>query len=942
MGSRVGVCLLLVFLLIFMAMAEANVNEDISALQGLQQVLQHTPASWTKGSDPCGESWVGIQCYNSRVTSIKLSSMNLTGELSEDIGLLSELLILDLSYNQGLTGRLDPSIGNLTKLTHLILVGCGFSGTIPDAIGSLKQLRVLSLNSNCFSGKIPPSIGNLSNLYWLDLADNKISGTIPVSDGKTPGLDMLLKARHFHFGRNQLSGEIPSKLFSSEMTLIHVLFERNQLTGSIPSTLGLVQSLKVLRLDGNALSGPVPSNLNNLTDVNEMFLSNNQLTGPLPNLTGMNLSYVDMSNNTFDATDFPLWLSTLTYLTTVVMENTRLRGKVPDSLFSLPQLQTVILRNNQLNGYLDVGPSYSNQLKCIDMQNNSIDGFMERGGFHVKLILVENPVCTESDQDKPYCTVQLSNYSYLTPKQCGHVPCASNKILSPNCWCAHPYRGTLFFKAPSFSDLGNPNIYMDLEGSLMKSFKIHQLPVDSLSLSNPATNRDHYFVLKLDLFPCDQDHFNQTGISNIGFLLSNQTFKPPILFGPYNFIGEMYGYFAGSNKSSNTIIIVGAAVGGSVLLLFSLIAGIYAFHQRRRALRAVSWDRHRSSGDVPQLKGARTFSFEEIKKFTNNFSETNGIGSGGYGKVYRGTLPNGELVAIKRAKPRSTQGGHEFKTEIELLSRVHHKNVVSLVGFCCEQGEQILVYEYIPNGTLYQSLAGKLGIRLDWMRRLRIAIGAARGLQYLHELANPPIIHRDIKSNNILLDKHLNAKVCDFGLSKLFGDEEKGHVSTQVKGTLGYLDPEYYMTQQLTEKSDVYSFGVLMLELITAKQPIAKGKYIVREVMQIIDKTKVLYNLHEILDPTILASRPRGLEKFVDLAMSCLRETRFARPAMGEVVKEIENIMLIAGLCPNAESASTLTSEEGSSKWLDHPLSDEKLKPSLIVSTNLNISLIWL
>ncbi|CAH2042862.1 unnamed protein product [Thlaspi arvense] len=163
-----------------------------------------------------------------------------------------------------------------------ILVGCGFSGTIPDAIGSLKQLRrhtakkeartlaqaALSLNSNCFSGKIPPSIGNLSNLYWLDLADNKISGTIPVSDGKTMGLDMLLKARH-------------------------------------------------LRLDGNALSGPVPSNLNNLTDVNEMFLSNNQLTGPLPNLTGMNLSYVDMSNNTFDATDFPLWLSTLTYLTTV-------------------------------------------------------------------------------------------------------------------------------------------------------------------------------------------------------------------------------------------------------------------------------------------------------------------------------------------------------------------------------------------------------------------------------------------------------------------------------------------------------------------------------------------------------------------------------------------------------------------------------------------------
>nr|XP_016434361.1 PREDICTED: probable leucine-rich repeat receptor-like protein kinase At5g49770 [Nicotiana tabacum] len=152
---------------------------------------------------------------------------------------------------------------------------------------------------------------------------------------------------------------------------------------------------------------------------------------------------------------------------------------------------------------------------------------------------------------------------------------------------------------------------------------------------------------------------------------------------------------------------------------------------------------------------------------TNNFSETNDIGSGGYGKVYRGTLPNGHLVAVKRALQGSMQGALEFKTEIELLSRVHHKNVVGLVGFCFDQAEQMLVYEYIPSGTLKDGLSGKTGIRLDWMRRLKIALGAARGLQYLHDLVNPPIIHRDIKSNNILLDERLNAKVADFGLSKL-------------------------------------------------------------------------------------------------------------------------------------------------------------------------------
>jgi serine/threonine protein kinase len=183
-------------------------------------------------------------------------------------------------------------------------------------------------------------------------------------------------------------------------------------------------------------------------------------------------------------------------------------------------------------------------------------------------------------------------------------------------------------------------------------------------------------------------------------------------------------------------------------------------------------------------------------------------------KVYKGTIANGQMAAIKRAQQGSMQGAAEFKNEIELLSRVHHKNLVSLVGFCYEQGEQMLVYEYIPNGTLrenlmgnthryhyqhiftnycmfvnkvgsnYSLIAGKGGMHLDWMTRLRIAIGSAKGLAYLHELANPPIIHRDIKSTNILLDESLTAKVADFGLSKLLSDTQKGHVSTQVKGTL--------------------------------------------------------------------------------------------------------------------------------------------------------------
>uniref|UniRef100_A0A2N9HJQ1 non-specific serine/threonine protein kinase n=1 Tax=Fagus sylvatica TaxID=28930 RepID=A0A2N9HJQ1_FAGSY len=683
----------------------------------------------------------------------------------------------------------------------------------------------ISLNSNHFSGQVPPSIGNLSNLLWLDLTDNQLDGPIPVSKGSTPGLDMLFNCRH-------------------------LLFDGNQLTGSIPSTLGVVQTLEVVRFDGNALSGPMPSNFNNLTNLTEMYLSNNKLTGPVPNLTGMNLlSYVDISNNTFDVSDAPSWFSTLKSLTTlyslppphlclspslnVIMENTQLQGEIPVALFSLTQLQTVVLKRNQLNGSLVLGTTHSNKLKLIDLQDNFISELKGKEGYNAMLILKGNPICEETGALERYCTVSQSNFSYSTQMNCMAVPCSSDQISSPNCRCAYPYTGTLNFQALSFSDLGNNSKYIILEESLMQSFHSHQLPVDSVSLTldNPVKASSEYLEVKLKVFPYGQVNFNRTGISSIGFMLSNQTFKPPKMFGPFQFIGDKYEKYTESHKSSSIGIIIEAAVGGSILLLHNGIrAGV--------------------SGHAPEVKGVRWFSLKELQKYSKHFAEANEIGSGGYGKVYQGSLPTGQLIAIKQAKKESLQEGLEFKTEIELLSRVHHKNLVSLVGFCFEKGERILVYEYVPNGSLKDSLSGKSVIRLDWIRRLRVALGAARGLAYLHEFANPPIIHRDIKSNNILLDESLNAKVADFGISKPIAESESSHVITQVKGTMGYMDPEYYMTHRLTEKSDVYSFGVLMLELITARKPIEKGKYIVREVQEAMDKTKDLYNLHEFLDPS--------------------------------------------------------------------------------------------
>ncbi|KAH0465694.1 hypothetical protein IEQ34_005797 [Dendrobium chrysotoxum] len=913
--------------------------QDAAALLSLRSQWTNTPPSWSTSDDPCDTNWDGVFCNDSRVTVVRLSTMGIRGTLSGDIGQLTELRSLDLSFNNELGGPLSPNIGNLKQLTTLILAGCDFSGEIPSELGNLQQLSFLygspwlilkysysvipnsifnsfqfifhrALNSNKFSGKIPASLGGLSNLYWLDLADNQLSGPLPISTHKAPGLDQLLHTKHFHFNKNKLSGNIPDKLFSSSMSLIHLLFDGNQFTGEIPVSLGLVQTLGVVRLDKNYLSGSVPENINNLTQLTEFNLANNKLGGPLPDLSGMTaLNYVDLSNNSFDPSETPAWFSELSSLTVLVIESGGIHGKVPEKLFSFPQLEQVILDNNQFNGTLTMGDTISEQLQIVNFRDNLLSSFTVTSKYNKSLILIDNPVCDTQLSNTVYCRPQQQQLSapYSTSiTHCGKISCQMGQSLSPqSCTCAYPYQGLMVFRAPRFRDVTNATLFQSLESSFWMKLGL-----------TPGS---------VKLFPSDGMYFSRSEVLRIGFDLSNQTYKPPPMFGPYYFIATPYPFPDQGGKSSmSTGVIIAISVGCALLFVGLVGAGIYALLQKKRARKAMeisrpfsSWaNSNKDSEGAPQLKGARWFSYDELKKSTNEFSQVNEVGSGGYGKVYRGILSTGQLVAIKRAQHGSMQGGLEFKTEIELLSRVHHKNLVGLVGFCFDQGEQMLVYEFIPNGTLRDSLTGKSGIQLDWKRRLRIALGSARGLSYLHELANPPIIHRDVKSSNILLDDNLTAKVADFGLSRLVSDGEKGHVSTQVKGTLGYLDPEYYMSQQLTEKSDVYSFGVVMLELITARQPIEKGTYIVREVKMSMKKNdEEFYGLKKILDPLILSTvNLTGFGRFIELAMRCVEESAADRPTMGEVVKEIEAILQNDGLNTNSTSASSSATDFGNTK----------------------------
>nr|XP_043614020.1 proline-rich receptor-like protein kinase PERK1 [Erigeron canadensis] len=295
-----------------------------------------------------------------------------------------------------------------------------------------------------------------------------------------------------------------------------------------------------------------------------------------------------------------------------------------------------------------------------------------------------------------------------------------------------------------------------------------------------------------------------------------------------------------------------------------------------------------------------TFSYEELAMATDGFSESNVLGQGGFGYVYKGVLPNGKEVAVKSLKAGSGQGEREFQAEVEIISRVHHKHLVSLVGYCISGDQRMLVYEFVPNNTLEFHLHGKNRPVMEFATRMRIALGSAKGLAYLHEDCHPKIIHRDIKAANILIDYNFEAKVADFGLAKITSDVAT-HVSTRVMGTFGYLAPEYASSGKLSEKSDVFSYGVMLLELITGRRPVDSANAFMDD--SLVDWARPLLtraledgNLNAIVDPRLRDYNQTEMARMVSCAAVCVRHSARRRPKMSQVVRALEDDVSLADL----------------------------------------------
>ncbi|XP_038717532.1 probable serine/threonine-protein kinase PBL21 isoform X5 [Tripterygium wilfordii] len=331
-----------------------------------------------------------------------------------------------------------------------------------------------------------------------------------------------------------------------------------------------------------------------------------------------------------------------------------------------------------------------------------------------------------------------------------------------------------------------------------------------------------------------------------------------------------------------------------------VVSGVFVLVENEK----LNGNGHGKNSSQTSDGGARSFPFRELATATRNFREANLIGEGGFGRVYKGRLESGQVVAIKQLNRDGLQGFHEFIVEVLMLSLLHHVNLVTLIGYCTAGDQKLLVYEYMPMGSLEDHLFDLDPDKepLSWNTRIKIAVGAARGLEYLHCKANPPVIYRDLKSANILLDNDFNPKLSDFGLAKLGPVGDNTHVSTRVMGTYGYCAPEYAMSGKLTVKSDIYSFGMVLLELITGRKAIDFSRR--QEEQSLVSWSRPFLKdqkrFPQLVDPLLQGRCPRRcLNYAIAITAMCLNEEQNFRPFIGDILMALE---YLACQCSNFEA----------------------------------------
>ncbi|KAH7657217.1 Non-specific serine/threonine protein kinase protein, partial [Dioscorea alata] len=949
-------CLLLV-LSFFMSFSVSitETQTDHLALKNFKDGVTQDPKgilrSWNQSTHFC--QWAGVTCSNpkhpQRVTSLDLSSQNLTGTISPsitnltflsklylmennldgqiplNIGHLYRLQYLNLSYNS-MHGEIPASLSNCTNLRLIDLYHNYFSGNIPSELGSLIKLNIFVLFSNSFTGIIPASLGNLSSLKEINLGNNQLHGPIPKELGH------LQRMIYLSMGYNKLSGLIPLSLFNLT-SLYYLYLSHNMLEGELPSSMcTTLYNLEELHLASNYFTGPLPSSLPNATRLFFLELVNNNFIGRVPPDLGkaqdlvnvnLNLNNLDAGDSDSDGWQFLTSLTNCSNLLVLCFAVNEFAGAIPNSIANLStQLQTLQIQENQLSGNIPdgignlVGLSglalYDNlvsgpipasigklaKLQYLGMFGNRLTGTIPSSiGNLTKLNyigiannLLEGHIPISLANLQQLITLDLSNnhlngtipkeivsmssissvFSLANNSLVGSLPMEVGKLQN---------LGALYLSGNKLSGqipaaLGGCQIleYLlldsnDFQGTIPSSFSnIKGLRQLHLSHNNLTGFIPEFLATMRGLEDLDLsfNNFNGTvptkGIFGNASLIS--VFGNAHLCGgiPELHLPKCIANSVGSSSSKRKLTVI---VIVSILSILSIILVLLSFgylYMRRRKTGKAPAPHSSLEDQYPRI------SYAELAKATNGFSSENLVGKGRYGSVYKGSLDNGNtFVAVKVFKLEETGASKSFIAECETLRSVRHRNLSKIIT-CCSSIDsdgndfKALVFDFMSNGSLEDRLhgGGESSNNLTLMQRLNIATDIADALEYLHHSCEPSIVHCDLKPSNILIDDEMGAHVGDFGLAKLLPEaisrslmQESSGSTGIIRGSIGYVAPEYGGGAQVSTAGDVFSFGIVLLELFTRKRPVSDA---FKDGLSLCDFVKMAFpdRVMDIVDPSLM------------------------------------------------------------------------------------------
>ncbi|KAJ8755108.1 hypothetical protein K2173_018906 [Erythroxylum novogranatense] len=845
MGHPLLLLLLQLLLLLFLLLSPVSAD-DGAVIVKLAKSISPLPPGWSRFASVGFCNWDGINCDSTKqhVISISLTRRNLRGSLPGEISTLSELQSLSVQNNM-LSGDI-PSFANLTNLQFIFLDFNNFTSVPVGCFQGLTSLQTLSMgnNVNLAPWQLPLDLAASTTLTNLTANEANVFGSIPDIFGSLPSLQNL------RLSYNNLTGVLPASMGGSG---IQNLWLNNQQMG---------------------LSGRIDV-LASMTQLVQAWLHKNQFTGPIPDLVEC--------KNIFD----------------LQLRDNLLTGIVPDSLISLPSLRNVSLSNNKLQGR---NPVFPNSVKVV---NDGINNYCAAPGV----------AC---DPQVDILLAVAGGFGYpvsLSDKWGGNDACdswpsitcdAGKKNVTIVTLSKQGLQGTI---SPAFGNLtALQNLYLNdnnLTGSIPDSLtKLPQLRLLDVSNNNLSG--------KVPVFPNTVKFITTPGNALLGTEISPG--------GSPGSPGTGSGTSSGSSNGTSGGVIAGIVIA-AVVFLAVLAFLLYKCMKRKNKFGRVDKGNRGNamvkngvedgfngrietpselrspsvSGDSGHkiLEGGNAaIPIEVLRQVTNNFCEDNVIGRGGFGVVYKGELHDGTKIGVKRMEFSSmgTKGLNEFQAEIAVLTKVRHRHLVALLGFCTNGNEKLLVYEYMPQGTLGQHLFEwhERGLSpLTWKQRVTIALDVARGVEYLHSLAQQSFIHRDLKPSNILLGDDMRAKVADFGLVRNAPDG-KYSVETRLAGTFGYLAPEYAATGRVTTKVDVFAFGVVLMEMLTGRKalddtvPDEKAHLVTWFRRILISKENIPKALDDTLNPD--EETLDSIYRVAELAGHCTAREPYQRPDMGHAV----------------------------------------------------------